>query len=167
MHKSRRFPGAIRALRNLRAIGAIPVLVLAMLVAPAHARDPNCAKADEREVAALFDLWNATLSIGEPAAVSALYAAGAVLLPTLSNQPRVTREEKEDYFRMFLALRPSGTIEFRRIRIDCDTAVDAGIYRFAFADGRNVRARYTFVYGREGGRWRITSHHSSAMPEPQ
>jgi len=149
---------------------AIPVVTLSCAVlaaAPVHARETTCTAADEREVAALFDLWNTALSIGEPSAVSALYAAGSVLLPTLSNVPRVTREEKEDYFRMFLALQPSGAIEFRRIRIDCDTAVDAGIYRFAFADGRQVRARYTFVYGREGGRWRITSHHSSAMPEPQ
>lgn len=145
----------------------LSILCAALAVAPAHAREGTCVAADEREVAGLFDLWNAALSTGEPSLVSALYANGGVLLPTLSNQPRVTREEKEDYFRMFLALQPSGTIEFRRIRIDCDSAVDAGIYRFAFADGRQVRARYTFVYGREGGRWRITSHHSSAMPEPQ
>lgn len=148
----------------------VPLVALSyalLVAAPVHARDAACVAPDEGDVARLFDVWNATLATGEPSEVSALYAKDAVLLPTLSNQPRVTREEKEDYFRMFLALQPSGTIEFRRIRIDCDTAVDAGIYRFAFADGRQVRARYTFVYGREGGRWRITSHHSSAMPERQ
>lgn len=148
----------------------VPLLALscALLVAtPGRARDAACVAADERDVARLFDRWNAALATGEPSEVSALYANDAVLLPTLSNQPRVSREAKEDYFRMFLALKPTGTIEFRRIRIDCDSALDAGIYRFAFADGRLVRARYTFVYGREDGRWRITSHHSSAMPEAQ
>lgn len=158
---TRSFPRAFQLLSLCAALCA------GFAMAPAHAGDGTCVPTDEREVAGLFDRWNAALSTGEPSVVSALYANGAVLLPTLSNVPRVTREEKEDYFRMFLALRPSGTIEFRRIRIDCESAVDAGIYRFALADGRNVRARYTFVYGREGGRWRITSHHSSAMPEPQ
>jgi hypothetical protein len=46
--------------------------------------------------------------------------------------------------------------------------VDAGLYTFTFgATGQVVHARYTFTYRWEGGKWLITSHHSSAMPEQQ
>ena len=46
-----------------------------------------------------------------------------------------------------------------------DTAVDAGLYTFRFADRTEVRARYTYTYRWSGRRWLISSHHSSVMPE--
>lgn len=46
----------------------------------------------------------------------------------------------------FLEKKPSGTVDERMIQIDCNTALDAGIYTFPFADGNKVRARYTFTY---------------------
>jgi ketosteroid isomerase-like protein len=33
------------------------------------------------------------------------------------------------------------------------------------ADGSKVLARYSFVYVKEDGEWKIAHHHSSAMPE--
>jgi ketosteroid isomerase-like protein len=33
------------------------------------------------------------------------------------------------------------------------------------ADGSKVLARYSFVYVKENGEWKIAHHHSSAMPE--
>jgi hypothetical protein len=89
--------------------------------------------------------------------------AGVVLLPTVSNKPRFTAEEKIDYFDHFLAGKPVGKIDNRFIQIDCNTAVDAGLYTFTFADGHIVKARYTYKW--DGEHWLITSHHSSAMPE--
>lgn len=124
-----------------------------------------CEPPFKSEVAALFDRWNAALRSGDPKKVVATYAPGSVLLPTMSNRVRFTASEKEDYFAHFLKRHPEGRIDDRVIEVDCNSAVDSGIYTFRFGDGSQVRARYTFTYRRVDGDWLISSHHSSAMPE--
>lgn len=52
----------------------------------------------ETEIAALFDQWNAALATGNPETVAALYAADAVLEPTVSNNVRSTPQEIREYF---------------------------------------------------------------------
>lgn len=150
----------------------LPVRFLAAATVIAAAASPNvyarsevCHATSEKEVAALFDRWNASLQSGDAKKVVENYAAKSILLPTVSNKPRLTAAEKEDYFEHFLARKPVGTIDSRNIEIDCNTAVDAGLYTFSFGDGSSVHARYTFTYKWDGKRWAITSHHSSAMPE--
>ena len=121
---------------------------------------------DEAEIAALFDRWNESLQTGDPAAVAENYADDSILLPTLSNQPRLTDAERKDYFEHFLQDGPSGSIDLRHISVDGKTAVDAGLYTFTFArTGETAVARYTFTYRLEGDEWLITSHHSSLLPE--
>lgn len=120
----------------------------------------------EAEIAALFDRWNQSLQTGDPHKVVANYAERSILLPTVSNKPRLTPAEKEDYFHHFLAKRPSGKIDLRQIDISGDMAVDSGLYTFTFAKtGEVVSGRYTFVYKWDGEQWLIISHHSSVMPE--
>lgn len=131
----------------------------------ASARTEVCKATSDKEIALLFDRWNASLQTGDPQKVVANYAQKSVLLPTLSNKVRLTPEEKADYFEHFLARKPVGTIDSRTIEVDCNTAVDAGLYTFRFGDGSSVQARYSFTYKWDGKRWAITSHHSSAMPE--
>lgn len=54
------------------------------------------------------------------AQVADLYAPSAVLLPTLSNKVRDTREEIMDYFVKFLAGKPTGKIdEYEVSRKEC------------------------------------------------
>ena len=129
------------------------------------ARSEECRAVTEAEIAALFDRWNASLQTGDPQQVVANYAADSLLLPTVSNMPRRTAAEKEDYFQHFLERKPVGVIDSRFIEIGCNSAVDAGLYTFTFADGSKVAARFTYTYKWDGERWLITSHHSSAMPE--
>lgn len=134
--------------------------------APAQA--PICHATSEQEIAALFNRWNASLHTGDPHKVVANYAERSILLPTVSNQPRVTAAEKEDYFHHFLENQPSGRVDFRQIQIGCNAAFDAGLYTFTFGKtGAKVQARYTYTYAWDGSQWLITSHHSSAMPEKQ
>ncbi|MBT9464429.1 DUF4440 domain-containing protein [Hydrogenophaga sp.] len=141
------------------------VTALAVAAQSSFARSEVCKATSEKEVAALFDRWNVSLQTGEPKKVVQNYATKSILLPTVSNQPRLTAEEKEDYFEHFLQRKPVGAIDSRSIEVDCNTAIDAGLYTFKFADGTAVRARYTFTYKWNGKQWLITSHHSSAMPE--
>ncbi len=128
------------------------------------------AGGEEREVAALFDTWNAALATGNPHKVADLYAPDGVLLPTVSNEVRASREQIENYFEMFLTKKPQGVVNYRTVRVlDDDSAVDAGVYTFTLTDKAgnksNVQARYTFVYEKRDGKWLIINHHSSAMPE--
>jgi uncharacterized protein (TIGR02246 family) len=143
----------------------IVALVVAGIAAQANARTEECHPTSEKEVAAQFDRWNAALATGKPDTVVARYAPTSILLPTVSNVPRLTSESRRDYFEMFLKSKPQGRIDSRLIQIGCNSAIDAGIYTFTFGDGRKVQARYTFTYGWNGSDWVITSHHSSAMPE--
>ena len=147
---------------------AAPLADAAHTVAPLVVR-ANPAPS-EREIAVLFDLWNAALQTGSPELVASLYAPDAVLLPTVSNRVRATRHEITDYFQHFLALQPRGTINQQFIRIlGPDLALNAGVYTFdVVRDGRpeQVTARYDFLYKRTNGRWLIVDHHSSKMPEP-
>ena len=132
----------------------------------AVARSENRKPASEAEVAALFDRWDQALKTGDAGKVVALYAENSILLPTLSDKPRLTPAEKEEYFRHFLEKRPSASIDMRQIQIGCDMAVDSGLYTFTFAKtGETVRGRYSFTYRWDGSRWLIVSHHSSLMPE--
>ncbi|MBA2965214.1 MULTISPECIES: SgcJ/EcaC family oxidoreductase [Ramlibacter] len=155
------------AVSALLAAGALLAGCAANLPGSASsARTETCKPSSEAEVAALFDRWNQSLQTGDPRRVVANYAEKSVLLPTVSNTPRLNPAQKQDYFVHFLEDRPSGRIDSRSIEIGCNTAVDAGLYTFTFArTGAVVKARYTYTYKWDGSQWLITSHHSSAMPE--
>lgn len=140
-------------------------LTLFVAASSVQARAEDCRATTDDEIAGLFDRWNASLATGDPARVVANYAAESILLPTVSNRPRLTPADKIDYFEMFLKLKPQGRIEMRLIQVGCNTALDAGICTFTLGDGRKVQARYTYTYKWDGTQWLITSHHSSAMPE--
>jgi uncharacterized protein (TIGR02246 family) len=143
------------------------VAVLAGVSGGARAKTETCQLASEKQIAALFDRWNDSLKTGDPQKVVANYAPRSILLPTVSNKPRLSVDEKLDYFKHFLESKPVGTIDFRDVMIECNTAIDAGIYTFKFGDGSTVKARYTFTYAWNGHKWLITSHHSSKMPESE
>lgn len=133
-----------------------------------YASVEKCQKTSKDDIAALFDRWNESLQTGDPHQVVANYAEKSILLPTVSNTPRLTPESKEDYFEEFLKKRPFGKIDLRFVDIGCNYAVDAGLYTFTFeATGEVVPARYSFSYKWDGAKWLITSHHSSVLPESQ
>lgn len=125
----------------------------------------DCAKVDKAQIEGLFDRWNDSLKTGDAKKVADNYLSDAVLLPTVSNQVRLTDAERVDYFEHFLEKKPVGKIDTRTIRLGCNKAIDTGTYTFTFADNTSVSARYTFTYAWDGAAWKISSHHSSAMPE--
>ena len=146
------------------------VVITAVTTLPVGAKDTRaCTKTSTQEIAALFDRWNASLETLDPDKMAALYTPEAVLLPTLSNKPRTNHEEIRDYFVHFLEKKPQGKIDFRIIKIGCDSASDTGLYTFALQDTtgkvKSVSARYSYVYEYLNGQWLIEHHHSSAMPE--
>lgn len=175
--EERRYASFSTTQRSLNMKRLISIFVLATALtgcatnqgAPSNLQTPqteSCKATSEQEIAALFDRWNQSLQTGDPHKVVANYAERSILLPTLSNKPRLTPAEKEDYFHHFLENHPSGKINFRYIELGCNTAFDAGLYTFTFAKtGASVSGRYTYTYRWDGNQWLITSHHSSVMPE--
>ena len=127
-----------------------------------------CQPATQKLAEELFTAWNNALQTGDAKTVAALYTDDAVLLPTVSNLPRTTAREIEDYFTHFLQKNPVGTVRQRNIKQGCNKLTDAGIYDFVITSkGKKeiVPARYTFVYEFRNNEWKIVHHHSSMMPE--
>ncbi|MDP9964648.1 uncharacterized protein (TIGR02246 family) [Variovorax paradoxus] len=150
---------------KLLSAAAVLALCVSTSVSAQTASSASCAPTGEREIAALFDRWNASLATLDPDKVVANYAPDGVLLATVSNQPRTSLAEIRDYFVKFLKGAPQGKIDSRTIRVGCNVAQDIGTYTFKFKDGKLVHARYTYVYEWLNGQWLIAHHHSSAMPE--
>lgn len=155
----------------LSVIAALPVSVaLAGVPKTYFGSAPAPSVASEKEIAALFDRWNAALATGKPEEVARLYAPNGVLAPTVSNEVRDTPEKIQEYFTKFLQLKPQGNVNYRQIRVlDDNTALDTGVYTFSLNDSgkaSKVQARYTYLYEKINGEWKIMNHHSSAMPEP-
>lgn len=126
-----------------------------------------CAPATLRVTEELFERWNEALKSGDAEQVSECYLKDAVLLPTVSNVPRLSRTEIKEYFEHFLKKQPLGEVNQRNVKIGCNKITDAGLYTFRIIDEGKIEyvpARYTFVYENHDGEWLIAHHHSSLMP---
>lgn len=122
----------------------------------------------EGQVRSLFYLWNDALATGDSRLVAKRYSSDAMLLPTVSDEPRTDYEGIKSYFDKFLENKPQGIITSGKVKIgECGTyCTDTGIYEFTMrASGAKVKARYSYVYTYEDGQWKIAHHHSSMMPE--
>ncbi|GAA1151764.1 uncharacterized protein (TIGR02246 family) [Kitasatospora gansuensis] len=159
--------------RRTTTLAVIAVAVAAVgtvTVGVAQAGEGKRGRVTEREIAALFDQWNAALQTGDPERVADRYAEDAVLLPTASPRIRTNHAEIADYFEHFLLKKPKGEKIRSVINIlDQDSAIDAGLYRFHLTDPKTgetkpVEARYSYEYEKRGGKWLIVNHHSSVLP---
>ena len=127
---------------------------------------PPPQEISEGQVRSLFYLWNDALATGDSRIVAKRYSEDAILLPTVSDEPRTDYEGIKSYFDKFLTLKPQGVIVDGKVKIGHNWAKDAGIYEFTMGStGAKVKARYSFVYVYEKGQWKISHHHSSVMPE--
>lgn len=149
---------------------AVILLNAAAATASPAAALPRCAPVDASTVASWFDGWNLALASLDADRVAQRYWGDAVLLATVSNAPRTTTAAIRDYFVHFLEKHPRGRVDTRTVQLGCNVAVDAGTYSFSMMDEtgavEELSARFTYVYTFRDGQWRISHHHSSAMPEP-
>jgi uncharacterized protein (TIGR02246 family) len=139
--------------------------------APAFAqKGGKCAPVTEAAVAAQFDKFNTAWATKNPDTVTALFGKDAVLLATVSNKPRTTAAEIRDYFVSFLKNSPVGTIDSSTIDLGCNVATRVGTWTVRLTNpdtgaAADVKARYSFIYKYENGKWKIDHLHSSQMPE--
>jgi uncharacterized protein (TIGR02246 family) len=158
--------------KRVAITGAAALVAVGTFAAGAAVAGPEkAANPTKKQVAALFDGWNAALKTQDPEEVADLYWDDAVLLPTLSNQVRADRESRIDYFEHFLANKPVGKkIETHINVLDSNSVLDAGVYQFTLTDHDSgekkiAKARYTYEWEKRDGEWKIVNHHSSLMPE--
>jgi uncharacterized protein (TIGR02246 family) len=133
-------------------------------------KNQRCAPVTNAAVERQFDLFNQAWATKNPDRVAALFAPDAVLLATVSNQPRTTPGAVRDYFVSFLKGSPVGRINTSTVRLGCNTASRVGTWTVTLTDANtggktDVKARYSFIYKYQGGRWWIDHLHSSKMPE--
>lgn len=148
------------------------LLATAYVASPANAkvRAAKCNIPTQAQVGALFGDFNSAWATKNPDTVTSMFAMDAVLLATVSNKPRLNHADIRDYFETFLKSSPVGTINSTTFRLGCNSAARLGTWTVTLTNAAtgsktDVKARYTFIYKLEGGKWKIDHLHSSAMPE--
>jgi uncharacterized protein (TIGR02246 family) len=116
-----------------------------------------------------FNRWNEALLSRNYEKVAALYSSTDLsFLPTVSpNFIRDARSTKQ-YFMEFLKKLPDGTITADNVQnFGDDMYLHSGMYTFLTGPENNrtpVNARFSYMWRKITGEWKITHHHSSAVP---
>ena len=112
----------------------------------------------------LLQEWTSAVKSGDPKQVTSLYRDDGILLGTFSNKERVGHELILEYFENLLKSPVEVQIVSEKPHVFESAAVNTGHYNFV-TGGKTINARFSFVYHKSNGEWKITSHHSSVMPE--
>ena len=144
-------------------------LVIASPTLAQQRRGPQCQTLTPAQLDQQFAKFNEAWATGNPDTVTALFDDDAVLLATVAATPRTTPAAIRDYFVSFLKGSPIGRIEPSTVKSGCNWAMRAGTWTVNLTDTATgavnpVKARYTFLYQREGGVWKIEHLHSSVLP---
>lgn len=116
-----------------------------------------------------IDQWVHAFNRKDAEAIVSLYADDAVFFGTTSPVLRDSPELVWDYFKGLKDLGDSTiSVGEHRIQLYDDIAINTGFYsRHYTQDGikKTDHARFTFVYQKRDGQWKIVEHHSSALPQ--
>ncbi len=128
----------------------------------------NASATNETAVLEALQQWVSTINSRQPSAVSRLYSDDAVFLPTLSQTRIHGSMNRTTYFARLL-----GKSGFRvdilelDLQMLADVGVCSGVYDFDYAFRGNdtrLEARFSMVFQRINGVYRIVNHHSSQVP---
>ena len=125
------------------------------------------ATASEDEIRALALQWAEGIGMGDADYMAAFYAEDAILHGTVSPVLRIGHGLIREYFAGIEDNPPEQFfVEPMHIRVFDDVAVNTGNYGVRLApDAEPIMLRYSFVYRKIAGEWKIIDHHSSTMPE--
>ena len=112
----------------------------------------------------LLQKWTNTVKDGDANQVVNLYHNDGILLGTFSNKERVGHGLILEYFENLLKAPVEVEIVSEHPIVFESVAVNSGLYNF-ITKGKTINARFSFVYQKDNGDWKIASHHSSVMPE--
>ena len=112
----------------------------------------------------LLQEWTSAVKSGDPKQVVSLYRDDGILLGTFSSKERVGHELILEYFENLLKSPVEVQIVSENPHVFESAAVNTGHYNFV-TGGKTINARFSFVYHKNDTGWKITSHHSSVIPE--
>ena len=112
----------------------------------------------------LLQKWINAIKNSDPKEVTNLYHDDGILLGTFSNKERIGHELILEYFENLLKSPVEVEIVSEHASVSESVAVNSGLYNFV-TDGKTINARFSFVYHKNNDEWKITSHHSSVIPE--
>ena len=112
----------------------------------------------------LLQEWTSAVKSGVPKQVVSLYRDDGILLGTFSSKERVGHELILEYFENLLKSPVEVQIVSENPHVFESAAVNTGHYNFV-TGGKTINARFSFVYHKSDVGWKITSHHSSVIPE--
>jgi uncharacterized protein (TIGR02246 family) len=116
-----------------------------------------------------FESWNDALQTKDAKKVAALYSPDATFLPTMLGEFKSGQEGAESYFEHFLLKNPRGTIIEDKVQsITPDSYLHSGHYNFELGpdnDRQISEARFSFLWSKVNGEWKIIHHHSSVKPQ--
>ena len=149
---------------------AIAGFMMLLLVGCAHMDHPMNAAGERQPVADAAAGWVAAYNSRDLARIVAYYEKDAVFWGTTSATLRTTPEQIAEYFKN-VSQRPDARVSIvdQEIRVTGDMAFSAGTYTFTdIRDGKSVAnpSRFTFVFRKRDGQWRLVHHHSSRIPAP-
>jgi len=145
----------------------IGMLLLALLSACATTAGDAGAGANNRAAGATA-AWRSAYNSRDPARITAMYDADAVLWGTTAKKIAANPAAIAEYFKN-AAKRPNARVTFgeEHLRVYGDIAVSTGYYTFSdVRDGKDISrpARYSMVFRERNGSWLIVAHHSSEVP---
>ncbi|CAN0009569.1 unnamed protein product [Ectocarpus fasciculatus] len=178
IQSSVRAAGSMNALLSTRSGLSVNQAAARLAVAKVPARHMSTAdytageSTYQKAVDAATRNWRDTVTLNTddaPKKTAAIYADDALFWGTVSEEVRNKPQHVYDYFDFFARMPKLSMVAYDPAppRIHGDFAIHAGAYTFAWeVDGamKETRARFTFAYRREGGKWVMIEHHSSAMP---
>ena len=121
--------------------------------------------ADKDKIAATTAAWVEAFNSRDPARISVLYDAEAVLSDTNEFKPRIGAAAIGEYYKN-AAKRATQRVALgeRNVRLLGDTAIDSGTMTyFEMRDGNatTTPGRYSLTYQKRGGKWLIVDHQTS------
>jgi uncharacterized protein (TIGR02246 family) len=130
---------------------------------------PMAWAGEKEDVAAATAKWAEVFTDDNPDPILALYDTEAVMWGTLSPARRDNPAAIRDYFEKAFKALPGHKVTFgdQLIRVYGNTAINTGYYTFSFVkdgEAKSLPARYSFVYVKRNGDWKIVDFHSSKMP---
>ena len=112
----------------------------------------------------MLSIWVEKIRGNNASQVTDLYNDDAILFGTFSDIERHGKELIFNYFKNLLRSKIDVKIITQHEHKTDSMIVSSGFYNF-IVDDNTIKARFSFVFVKTKGSWKILSHHSSELPK--